>query len=356
MIFFVLILLLLIFNKTEISKPGKFNKDYISPDGTLAIKGIFVALILLSHGKGYIELGGIYDEPYIALQSHLNQMVVAMFLFYSGYGMMESMKKKQFAYVKSIATKRFPNLLLNYDLAVLLFFALGYIIGKPQTVKNLLISLTAWNGIGNSSWYIFAILAMYIATLIAFLPKKFSESKAVEIVSLVILTVLGIALVITLKKAGKEGFWYNTIILFPLGFWYSYFKNTIEKILMKNDIIYSCTLAVVVVAYILAFMHRWDRLLIFEIWAILFCVLMVMLTMKISLQNEVLKFLGKHIFSIYILQRIPMIFLDHYGVSNRHKYIFLIASFAITVAIALIFDFVTGKISSAIWKPKKNLN
>lgn len=356
MIFFVLILLLLIFNKMEISKPGEFNKDYISPDGTLAVKGIFVALILLSHGKGYIELGGIYDDAYIALQNHLNQMVVAMFLFYSGYGMMESMKKKQFAYVKSIATKRFPNLLLNYDLAVLLFFALGYIIGKPQTVKNLLIALTAWNGIGNSSWYIFAILAMYVATLIAFLPKKFSESKAVEIVSLVILTVLGIALVFALKKAGKPGFFYNTIILFPLGFWYSYFKNTIEKLLMKNDIIYSCTLAVVVVAYILAFMHRWDRLLIFEIWAILFCMLMVMLTMKISLQNEVLKFLGKHIFSIYIIQRIPMILLDHYGVSERHKYIFLIASFAITVAMALIFDFVTGKISSAIWKPKKKLN
>ena len=38
MIFFVLILLLLIFNRTEISKPGEFNKDYISPDGTLAVK------------------------------------------------------------------------------------------------------------------------------------------------------------------------------------------------------------------------------------------------------------------------------------------------------------------------------
>lgn len=353
MIFFVLILLLLIFNKAEISKPGEFNKEYISPDGTLAVKGIFVALILLSHGKSYLELGGPYDAPYTALQNHLNQMVVAMFLFYSGYGMMESMKKKQFAYVKSIATKRFPNLLLNYDLAVLLFFALGYIIGKPQTVKNLLIAFTAWNGIGNSSWYIFAILAMYIATIIAFLPKKFSESKIVEIVSLVILTVLGIALVLALKKADKPGFFYNTIILFPLGFWYSYFKNTIEKILMKNDIIYSCVLAIIVTAYILAYLHRWDRPLIYEVWAMLFCALMVMLTMKISLQNEILKFLGKHIFSIYILQRIPMILLDHYGVSSRHKYIFLIASFAITIAMALIFDFITGKISSAIWKKKK---
>ena len=78
-----------------------------------------------------------------------------------------------------------------------------------------------------------------------------------------------------------------------------------------------------------------------------------MLTMKISLQNEILKFLGKHIFSIYIIQRIPMILLDHYGLSGRHKYVFLIVSFAITIAMALIFDFITGKISSAIWKPKK---
>lgn len=354
MIFFVLILLLLIFNKMDISKPGEFNKDYISPDGTLAVKGIFVALILLSHGKGYLTLGGAYDEPYIALQNHLNQMVVAMFLFYSGYGMMESMKKKQFGYVKSIAVKRFPNLLLNYDLAVLLFFVLGYIIGEPQTVKSLLVALTAWNGIGNSSWYIFAILAMYVATMIAFLPKKLSESKAVEFVSLIVLTALGIELVWALKEVGKPSFFYNTIILFPLGFWYSYFKNTIEKVLMKNDVIYSVFLALAVVAYIFAYLHRWDRLIAYEVWAVLFCVIIVMLTMKISLQNEVLKFLGKHIFSIYIIQRIPMILLDYYGVSDRHKYIFLIASFALTVAMALIFDFVTGKISSAIWKKPKN--
>lgn len=356
MIFFVLILLLLIFNKMDIYKPGEFNKEYISPDGTLAVKGIFVALILLSHGKGYVELGGIYDEPYTAMQNHLNQMVVAMFLFYSGYGMMESIKKKQFAYVKSIASKRFPNLLLNYDLAVLLFFALSYVIGQPQTVKNLLIAFTAWNGIGNSSWYIFAILAMYIATIIAFLPKKFSESKAVEFISLIVLTALGVALVYALIKAGKPNFFFNTIILFPLGFWYSYFKDAIEKILMKNDIIYSCVFAFVVVAYIFAYLHRYDHLLTYEVWAMLFCALTVMLTMKISLQNEVLKFLGKHIFSIYIIQRIPMILLDHYGVSSRHKYIFLVASFAVTIAMALVFDFVTGKISNAIWKPKKAQN
>lgn len=353
MIFFVLILLLLIFNKAEISKAGEFNKGYISPDGTLAIKGIFVALILLSHGKGYIQLGGIYDDAYTAMQNHLNQMVVAMFLFYSGYGMMESVKKKQFEYIKSIPTKRFPNLLLNYDLAVLLFFIMDWAIGKPQTIKNLLISFTAWNGIGNSSWYIFVIFAMYIITFIVFLPKAFSNSKVIEFFSLVAMTGLAIALVFALKKADKPGFWYNTALLFVIGFWYSYFKEAIEKIVMKNDIFYTIALAGVVFVYIYSYLHRWDRLLMYTLWGICFCALMILLSMKISLRNEILKFLGSHVFSIYIIQRIPMIVLDSFGVSERHKYIFLIASFALTVAMALIFEFFTNKLSSLIWKPKK---
>lgn len=356
MIFFVLLLLLLIFNKAEFCKPNEFNKNYASPDSTLAIKGIFVALILLSHGKGYIDLNSPYDAPYVAFQNHLNQMVVAMFLFYSGFGMMESIKKKQSAYITSLATKRFPNLFLNYSLAVLLYFVMDYCIGNPKTLKDLFIAIIGWNGIGNSSWYIFVIFVMYIATMIAFLPKYFSKNKFVEFISIVILSVLGVALILALKKAGKEGFWYNTIVLFVLGFWYSFFKDVIEKIVMKNDAVYLTCLGVIIVGYSYFTLHRWDRLLMFEIWAILFCALMIMLSMKITLQNEILKFLGKHIFSIYILQRIPMILLDHYGVSDRHKYIFIISSLAISVVMAVLYDNFTSKLSQLIWKPKKNIS
>ena len=54
MIFFVAVLFLLIISGAEFSKPNEFNKDYISRAGTTAIKGIFVILIMFSHGKGYI--------------------------------------------------------------------------------------------------------------------------------------------------------------------------------------------------------------------------------------------------------------------------------------------------------------
>ena len=349
MIFFVLILLLLIFSSAEFSKHNEFNKDYISRDGTNYIKGIFVILILYSHGKGYIALDKTYlDAPYTAMQNHIGQMVVALFLFYSGYGIMEQIKKRRFDYIKTIPAKRFPNLLLNFDIAVCFYLILWLALGKTLTLKQIVFSLTAWDGVGNSSWYIFMTFALYIITFISFALIKFVKNEKADIVFIIILSVLSFH-----YTKIKDGFWYNTAFLYVLGFWYSYFKNIIEKVLMKNDMLYFSALAVILVAYIWAYLNKPKAFAIYEIWAALFTAITVMLTMKIKLGNNFLKWCGEHIFSIYILQRIPMIILTELGVAQRHKYIFLIVSYFITFAMAEIFDVATGKLSKLIWKPKK---
>ena len=60
--------------------------------------------------------------------------------------------------------------------------------------------------------------------------------------------------------------------------------------------------------------------------------------------NPVLEWLGTHVFSIYMLQRIPMIVLDHLGCIESHKYISLIVVFAVTLPMAVLFDKATGRI------------
>ena len=40
----------------------------------------------------------------------------------------------------------------------------------------------------------------------------------------------------------------------------------------------------------------------------------------------------------YLLQRIPMIVLKHFGVAEEHKYFFVIISFAVTVLLTLVFN------------------
>jgi hypothetical protein len=351
MIFFVLVLLLIIFSSAKAQKAGAFNADYISRDKTNNIKGIFVILILLSHAKSYLELGGAYDEPYIAMQNHLNQMVVAMFLFYSGFGIMEQIKKREFTYIKSIPLKRFPNLLINFDIAVILYFILNFAIGNKLELKNALLALIGWVGVLNSSWYIFVTFVLYILTFISFFAIKWIKNRKAQFVYLIILTALTAAFVfVMLKYSNKERFWYNTALLYVLGFWYSYFKDVIEKVLMKNDGIFFTAFALLLTVYLFTYLHRWDRLLIYTVWACCFTIGVVMLTMKFDIESNILKWFGEHIFSIYILQRIPMVILVQLGIADRHKYIFVILSIAATIPLAITFDYLTGKLSKLIWK------
>ncbi len=354
MIFFVFVLLLIIFSSAEYEKHNEFNSDYITRDATNNIKGIFVILILFSHARGYFTLSGTYDELYLKFQGHLGQMVVAMFLFYSGYGIMEQIKKREFGYIMSIPKKRFPNLLINFDIAVILFTVLWLILGKELTVKTFLLALVAWEGIGNSSWYIFVTFALYIITFISFFGIKRFSKKWQQFIYLLLLTALSVVLLLVLRKyKSAEPWWYNTLILYALGFWYSFFKDIIEKIMLKNDIIYYSAFAVLITAYLYSNLQKPKGLEFYTIWAMLFTIGITVITMKVKIESNLLKWFGEHIFSIYILQRIPMIILKELGVADRHKYIFLIVSIVATCAMAEIFDVLTGKLSGLIWKQNK---
>lgn len=109
MILFILILLMIIISNAEIAKSNEFNTEYSSIGQTNVIKGIFVILVLLGHGSGYLKLTGVLDIPYKSFQSHIGQMVVSMFFFYSGFGMIKSIMKKKICLYKNITVEAFFN-------------------------------------------------------------------------------------------------------------------------------------------------------------------------------------------------------------------------------------------------------
>ena len=77
--------------------------------------------------------------------------------------------------------------------------------------------------------------------------------------------------------------------------------------------------------------------------------LIVMITMKVRVGNNILDFFGSHIFSFFILQRIPMIILSETGV-NHTKYTFVVLSFAITICLATVFDKCMAKLDEKVYK------
>ncbi len=350
MIFFVFILAMIMLFELKVADKNEFIRDYISPASTTNVNGVFVILVFLSHISQYIKLDGVYDGPYAVLKTNLGQMVVVTFLFYSGYGIMESIKKKGFTYIKDIPFKRFFRLFYHMVIAVLLYVVMNFFLGNTFSLKKTLLAFTGWISIGNSNWYILAVFVVYIITFVSFVLFRKNSYLAVTAV-----TVLSVVYVYLLMRIGKESWYYNTLILYAVGMWYSLMKKYIETVLMKNDIIYLITGAVLVTVYYYVYINRGKGIEWYSVWGILFMALVLMLTMKLNIGNRILTFFGSHVFSVYILQRIPMAVLTRAGLNTSHKYAFTVLCFFITVALAVLYDYLIGRLDSLVYSHgKKN--
>ena len=164
--------------------------DYMSVDKTMAIKGIFIIIVFFSHFNSYVDYTSVGDILYFQEFSKIGQRMVTMFMFYSGYGVMESIKKKQMSYVKNIPVQRFCGTLFRFDIAILMFLVLYIARGLVPTVKQVILSFVGWDSLSNSNWYIFAILVCYAITYVSFMIFKsslFSTSSS-SIFSIVSIT------------------------------------------------------------------------------------------------------------------------------------------------------------------------
>lgn len=343
MIIFLILTLLCALPGIKIAPFGKLHTDYISKKQTLAINGLFTLFVFLSHVSTYIKLEGNIDTYYTAFKSYMLQAVVITFLFYSGYGIMESIKKKGRAYVKQIPEKRFLRVLIHFDIAVVLYLTVNLAFGKTYSAKHILLSLTGYSSVGNSNWYIFAVLGLYVITFFAFMLSGKSN-----IIGVVLTTIFSIGFVLAQMLLKRDSWCYDTIILFAVGMIFSLVKPFVEKILSKHDLIYICAVAVAFIIYFIFYKRRSDGIEFYSMWVILFMGLIVLVTMKIKIGNRVLSFFGSHVFSIYILQRIPMIILSRLGLAAESKYLFVILCFAITVVLSLGFDKFTARLDKAL--------
>lgn len=90
--------------------PKKGFDDFLQRDQCDSIKGIFILLVFVRHVLQYIiasgyEFSSLQDKLFLKIDRELDQLIVVMFLFYSGYGIMESIRKKEGNLYKGNASK-----------------------------------------------------------------------------------------------------------------------------------------------------------------------------------------------------------------------------------------------------------
>lgn len=313
--------------------------DPLSREQTGAVNGFFVLLVFLRHTVDYITLGP-WDGIFGLVNSRLDQLIVVPFLFYSGYGIMRSILAKGRSYVAGLPRNRFLKVWLHFALAVGLYLILGLCLGKDYGVKRILLSFTGWDSIGNSNWYIFATLAMYLFTWLAFTVFRRDCRLAAAA-----LMVLAVGYILILRPV-KGIWWYDTALVYPAGVFYGLYREKIESFLKKKLIFPWLALAVCGGAALLCWYLRaglWWR----EAMAVAFALTVGCVTMVFRIGNPVLRFLGKYTFEIYILQRIPMMAL-----AGRipDQYVYLAVSFVLTLLLAAAFHWALTRLDGWLFQ------
>ena len=272
-------------------------RDYLAKANTTSVNGIFILIVFLNHFQSYVAVPKIYRWFILGI----GQLMVAMFLFYSGYGVGESIQKKGMAYVKSIPVKRVGKVLSEFALAVLLFALVDVILGIGFTPSQFFLSLVGWKNLGNSNWYIFVILCLYLFTWLGFLLFPKSPWKSFAVICLLT------ALLFLFLQEKKVSWWYNTLTAYPFGLLFSLTKKRWEKWLeqpVSYGIILISSLAVTV---LLRTVSRYVPAHL--CMTVSYCIFILAVTKKVPVYHPILWWLGNHLFEIYILMRIPMIIL-----------------------------------------------
>lgn len=311
---------------------GGYWTNYISKTQTNAINGVFVLLVFIRHFSQYIEFD-LLNTLFPIVDGALGQFVVVPFLFYSGYGIMYSILTKE-EYISTRLVQRFFWVWVRFTCAVVLFVILNILLNIQYDIKTIVLAFTGWTSIGNSNWYILAVLALYIFTIISF---SLSSDKTKGVL-LMFIFALGYAVV--LRKLGKGTWYYDTIIAYPFGMLFCRYKNSFEKIVMKNICRYGVLIIIITMLARVLYTYR-VKWYVHELFCCATMMTLVLISMKISLGNKWIEFLGKYTFEIYILQRIPLVVLQNY---NLPMYIYFALSLVLTIVLALVFSKTTNKI------------
>ena len=284
------------------------KRDYLSKDYTTCINGIFIIIVFISHLRGYISI-----HPYLEyFCSLLSQLMVAMFLFNSGYGVGISIVKKGFSPLQ------------------------------------FLLSICAWLNLGNSNWYIFVILCLYFITFLSFLLSNiiFKNNKHISFVITIILSII----LIYILYLTVPDYWYNTISAYVFGLFFALYKEKIEKItgLDKDKINIRYIIFLFVGFCLTFFIRKYAANNLFLLLSISFTFSIVMLMKFIPIKNKLLNWLGSSLFQIYILMRLPMMILIKYDYFKEHPLRYSVLSLIITIIIAILYKWCYNNISKLI--------
>lgn len=320
---------------------ARMNK-WLSKENTTSVNGLFLLLVFFSHIQSYVTL----PHGINMVTKGFGQLMVAMFLFHSGYGVMESIRKKGMDYVKRIPINRVVKVWSYFAVSVCLYAVVDFCMGISFTPSRFFLSLIGWETLGNSNWYVFVILCLYLLTWISFSAAgrwMAEEGKRNGCAFFLLLVLTG--LLFAVLHETKEPWWYNTLSAYPFGIFVSLEKEKIEKWLSDSPHWWAAAGGSLVMTVLLRQFSSHSS--VFLVMTLFFCMFVITFTKKVPMYHMALEWVGIHLFECYILMRIPMIVLRESPLAGHTGWYTLIC-FVLMVVLAALYHRLWERLSRIV--------
>ena len=285
----------------------------------------FLAIFIILHQTVVTMVNFMVDTDILKEFYHYycyGILAVAFFFFCSGFGLTKRwMTDKD--YTKGFMKRRIFTVLVPYFICNYIYLTealLGNIrYGSHFTFTEVICAFFGLFLVNNQMWFAVEIMILYVAFRIVF-GKVRKARTGILIMTAVVLVMVTIGLLsghshsLIMSYWFKGEWWYNTILMFPIGMFYAYKEERINKIIRKafTAIILSSSSLLVLLDYfhrglvienmiyyrddrntLQGILYRLEGLGEETLFELVFIILVITIVSKVRIGNPVLKFLGK---------------------------------------------------------------
>lgn len=290
---FIFIILFLALALVGITYERGYIEQPLNLENTNALRGICAIEIMLGH------IGIATESPFLYINRKAGILIVGIFFFLSGYGLMYSTINKP-DYFKNFLCKRiwkilYPTLILYLISLIIDIFCQRFDFSIISLIKCLLL----YNFPQKINWYVTEILVLYL--LFYFLYRNMQPKHG----NIILITAC-ILFIIFANIIDMENPWYGSTLCFPLGVLFAQNESKVIDILKQKYILItiSSLLLTMFGTFLFFFFNTYSFLsdvIGRNVASTSFCILTLTLLMKFRIGNKVSLFFGSISYEIFLI-------------------------------------------------------
>ncbi len=324
---------------------GEWNGEYTSRDQTGALRGA-AALGVMLHHMAQKTCAPWNPSAFIVhgldFFVDIGYIFVAVFFFLSGLGLYKSLRTKP-DYLKHFFRRRVLPLAVAFYLSEWICLAVRLLMGERMKTADILWNLTGLRLANPNAWFMVTLPLFYLFFFLAFRFSRREGGAILKVFALVLAYAAGCAFVDHQNVWWIRGeWWYNSVILFPLGLLYAKHEEKLTAAFKKKHMLWLClSLTLAAAAWLFSewavgawgyYGENWDRLKVihrlgtaFSQWLVCAAVVwaLMLVLMKCHVGNPALRGLGKMSLDLYLVHGIfaEMFGFDFLGHAKSLPYI-----------------------------------